>query len=105
MSRHSQKSCGCKQSPCGCCEVIEALTPLPVANRPGLDAIAYRVGTHATFLETMKARLSSLYLGSDEEPRKGEWNYPLRHLTTRTADDPAIAMLDAWATVADVLTF
>ena len=26
-------------------------------------------------------------------------------LTTRDADDPAIALLDAWATVADVLTF
>ena len=26
-------------------------------------------------------------------------------LTTRAADDPAIALLDAWATVADVLTF
>jgi hypothetical protein len=97
--------CGCKQSPCGCCAGIEALTPLPVANRPGLDAIAYRVGTHATFLETMKARLSSLCLGSDEDCRKGEGDYPLRKLTTREADDPAIAMLDAWATVADVLTF
>ena len=105
MNRDSQNSCGCKQSPCGCCAGIEALTPLPVVNRPGLDAIAYRVGTHATFLETMKARLSNLCLGSDEECRLGRGNYPLRHLTTREADDPAIAMLDAWATVADVLTF
>jgi len=31
--------------------------------------------------------------------------YPLQGLTTRTTDDPAIALLDAWATVADVLTF
>jgi hypothetical protein len=98
-------SCGCKRSPCGCCAGIEALTPLPVANRPGLDAISYRVGTHATFLETMEARLSNLCLGSDEDCRKGEGDYPLRKLTTREADDPAIAMLDAWATVADVLTF
>jgi hypothetical protein len=105
MNRHSHNSCGCKQSPCGCCAGIEALTPLPVMNRPGLDALAYRVGTHATFLETMKARLSSLYLDSDKESRKGEWNYPLSYLTTRAADDPTIAMLDAWATVADVLTF
>ncbi len=105
MNRHSHNSCGCKQSPCGCCAGIEALTPLPVANRPGLDAIAYRAGTHATFLETMKARLSSLCFGSDEDCRKGKGNYPLRNLTTRETDDPAIAMLDAWATVASVLTF
>lgn len=98
-------SCGCKQSPCGCCAGVEPLTPLPVANRPGLDAIGYRVGSHATFLETMKARLSGLCLGGDEGCRKGEGDYPLRKLTTREADDPAIAMLDAWATVADVLTF
>jgi hypothetical protein len=78
---------------CGCCEGVEALTPLSTANRPGLPALSYRIGTHATFLETMKARLSS----SD---------YPkLAELATREADDPSIAILDAWATVADVLTF
>ena len=44
---------------CGCCEGIEELTPAGVANRPGLGALSYRAGTHATFLETMKARLSS----------------------------------------------
>ena len=78
---------------CGCCEGLERLTPMVIANRPGLDALAYRVGTHATFLETMKACLSS----SD---------YPaLGGLTTRESTDPSIALLDAWATVADVLTF
>jgi len=67
--------------------------PLPTANRPGLAALSYRVGTHATFLETMKARVS----GRD---------YPqLVGLTSRAPDDAAIALLDAWATVADVLTF
>ena len=79
--------------PCGCCEGTEPLTPEPTANRPGLDALSYRVGTHATFLETMKAALSS--------SRYRE----LGALTTRESDDPAIALLDAWATVADVLTF
>ena len=38
------------------------LTRAPTANRPGLDAFSYRVGTHATFLETMKAHLSGLAL-------------------------------------------
>lgn len=92
---------------CGCCEGIEKLTPLPTANRPGLDALVYRVGTHATFLETTKARLTDLSLevplqGGSDETRT---IYPLRSLTTRTANDPALALLDAWATVADVLTF
>jgi hypothetical protein len=78
---------------CGCCEGLEPLTPLATANRPGLNALAYRAGTHATFLATMKARLSAS-------------KYPaLAGLTTRTATDPAIALLDAWATVADVFTF
>jgi len=48
--------------PCGCCAGIEVVTPVLEANRPGLTAIAYRVGTHATFLETMLARLTSLGL-------------------------------------------
>ena len=41
---------------CGCCEGIEASTPATVFNRPGLSAIAYRVGTHAQFKETMLAQ-------------------------------------------------
>lgn len=79
--------------PCGCCEGSEPLTPISTANRPGLDALVYRVGTHTKFLETMKARLSSSDFPS------------LANLKTRDASDPAIAFLDAWATVADVLTF
>ena len=79
--------------PCGCCEGTGVLTPLPTANRPGLNMLSYRVGAHAAFLETMKARLSS----SD---------YPeLASLRTRESADFSIALLDAWATLADVLTF
>ena len=78
---------------CDCCEGVEAITPLSTVNRPGLSQLAYRIGSHSSFLETMIARLSS----SD---------YPqLAGLTTRDADDPSIALLDGWATVADVLTF
>lgn len=78
---------------CGCCEGVEAVTPLPTANRPGLSKLVYRIGTHASFLETMMARLSSRH-------------YPqLSGLTTRDAADSSIALLDAWATVADVLSF
>ncbi len=96
---------------CGCCEGTTQLTPVPIANRPGLSALAYRVGTHAAFLETMKARLSSFFLdipteGWDAQGQpQVERLYPLRGLTTRSDDDASIALLDAWATVGDVLTF
>src|SRR5690606_24020137 len=90
---------------CGCCEGIQPLVPQPVANPPGLPALRYRVGTHSAFLQTMLARLSSLCLGTEEECRAGRGRYPLRGLATRQPDDPAIALLDAWATVSDVLTF
>jgi hypothetical protein len=97
---------------CGCCDGIQQLTPLSIANRPGLDALLYRIGTYASFVETMLARLSNLPLrlgdlnaplpdGSDPDALI----YPLQGLTTRDQSDPAIAMLHAWATVADVLTF
>jgi hypothetical protein len=78
---------------CGCCDGTLVLTPAPIVNRPGLTALAYRSGTFAEFFETMKARLSSA-------------DYPaLADLSTREANDPSIALLDAWAVVADVLTF
>lgn len=101
--------CCCKPlhnlAACGCCEGTELLTPFAIVNRPRLLALSYRIGTHATFLESMKARLSNLCLGSEADCKQGKGNYPLRKLTTREADDFAIAMLDAWATVGDVLTF
>jgi hypothetical protein len=68
-------------------------TPAPVFNRPGLSAIAYRVGTHGHFKRTMVAGLSDA-----DRPA-------LQRLRTRDDDDFSIALLDAWATVADVLTF
>lgn len=92
-------SCNCHnykpsdRSSCGCCEGVEIITPTSVANQPGFSTLAYRVGTHASFLETMKARL-------------GESKFPsLKHLKTRDPQDTSLALLDAWATVADVLTF
>lgn len=92
---------------CGCCDGTEKLTPASVANRPGLTALAYRVGTHAAFLETMRARLASMAVDDPnrELATTPDPIYPLRRLTTRAADDAAIALLDGWATVADVLTF
>ena len=93
--------------PCGCCAGIQIVTPETEPNRPGLPAIAYRVGTHATFLESMIARLSSLYLDVPAPDGSGSSTrvYPLKQLTTRDPSDPSIALLDAWAVVADVLSF
>src|SRR5580765_4530159 len=78
---------------CGCCAGTTVQTPQVETNRPGLPALSYRVGTWATFRESMLARLSS----SD---------YPaLSSLKTRDDDDFTIAFLDATAIVLDVLTF
>jgi hypothetical protein len=78
---------------CGCCEGTSAETPVQVNNRPGLSAIAYRVGTQARLMESMLAALSDA-----RRPSLGK-------LKTRDAEDFSIALLDAWATVEDVLTF
>jgi hypothetical protein len=93
---------------CGCCTGTQAVTPLTTANRPGLSALVYRAGTHFTFFETMKARLSNLALqiaASDPGPAAGAKLFPLQNLRIREVSDPAIALLDSWAIVADVLTF
>ncbi len=78
---------------CGCCQGVTTETPVAKTNPPGQPAIGYRAGTWATFRATMVSRLSS----SD---------YPaLAPLTTRSNDDYTIALCDAFAMLADVLTF
>lgn len=74
---------------CACCIAAVPATPLSVANRPGLSAIAYRVGDFASFREAMVDQLART----------------LPELTTRAGDDHAITVLEQWAAVADVLTF
>src|SRR5262249_36629350 len=78
---------------CECCTGLATQTPAEVANRPGLSAIAYRVGIHSQFKHSLLAQLSTGKLSA------------LAQLQTRADDDFSIALLDAWATVADVLTF
>ena len=80
-------------SHCGCCQGTSLGTPVVIDNRPGLSGIAYRVGTHALFKQSMQAMLSSSKYSA------------LEGLTTREDEDFSVALLDAWATVADVLTF
>jgi hypothetical protein len=72
----------------GCEKTVEAER----YNQPALPAISYRLGTHGEFFQRMLDRLHT--------------NELLRQqLTTRDRDDFAIALLDAWAVVGDVLTF
>ena len=80
-----------KLDSCHCCEGIRRLTPAEHVNRPGLSALAYRVGTYGGFKATMQAGIGTM-------PALGA-------LGTRVDADLTIALLDAWATVADVLSF
>lgn len=83
------------QSPCGC---DERTPPEPShINPPGQSALRYRLGDHSALLRRMIARLSQ-----QETPAGAR---PLAALTTRAADDPSLALLDAAATLGDVLTF
>ncbi|MDP9342039.1 MAG: putative baseplate assembly protein [Actinomycetota bacterium] len=84
---------------CGCCEPEPQAAP--VSNRPGLPALAYRVGTHGTLLRRMLARLALETVGDGPEGDRR----PLASLTSRTTEDFSISLLDAWALVGDVVTF
>lgn len=85
---------------CGCCETID-LRYAKHHNPPGQPALDYRLGKHSRFFEHMLAGLSR-----DQLPGTGVSDErPLRPLGTRELDDPSIALLDAWAMVADVVSF
>ena len=43
---------------CGCCVTVAPAIPAEIGNRPGLSAIAYRIGTFATFREAILDELS-----------------------------------------------
>ncbi len=76
---------------CDCCTGVKALTPVAALNAPGQTALAYRVGTHGRFRQTQMAALSG-------QPA-------LAGLSTREPSDPALALVDAWSAVLDVLAF
>ncbi len=81
---------------CGCCEGLDVATPAVISNPPGLSAIAYRVGTYLSFKQSMLARLSAADLPALSGPTG---------LGSRSNEDFSIALFDAWAITADVLTF
>ncbi|MEJ8822322.1 putative baseplate assembly protein [Variovorax humicola] len=73
---------------CGACAGTAPQTPAPVTNRAGLATIARRVGTQPQFKQTMESLLGNL-----------------PELRTRSDGDFTIGLVDAWAGIADVLTF
>lgn len=82
---------------CGCCAGTDKETPEAIYNAPGLSAVVYRIGTQPTFRASMLARLSST-------------DYPALSGLTARADadkgmDWTVALCDAFACAADVLTF
>src|SRR5690242_13266889 len=84
---------GTDSPPCGCCAGQTRETPVPLWNRPGLTRIAYRAGTHASFKASMLSALTDPAFPA------------LAPLTTREPSDFSIALLDAFAVSADILTF
>lgn len=83
--------CGCGD--CSCADCGPASPSARPSPGSGLDALSFRIGTHGQFLQALLTRLSSSGAG------------PLTGLRTRDLADPTVALLDAWATLADILTF
>lgn len=81
------------QDCCSCCAGLDIETPARIDNPPGQSAIAYRVGVHGQFKESLLARLSSADLPA------------LAGLGARDDGDFTIALCDALATTLDVLAF
>jgi hypothetical protein len=68
-----------------------AVFPRTIANRPGLDTIAYSIGDY----EAMRAHMLACI---DVAPELAAW-------THRLADDPGIALVESTAVVGDILAF
>lgn len=88
---------------CGCCEPPSPGTPELVTNRPSLDEVGYRVGRYATFRQAMIQLVPEL--AADLALDEGLAEPPLARWTSRDSDDHGIALVEMWATVADILTF
>jgi photosystem II stability/assembly factor-like uncharacterized protein len=74
--------------------------PPPYYNRPGLPALSYRLGNYTAIRQRLLSQLTRSFPNL-EQPQ----GVSLRKLTTRDPNDPAIALLDALAVLADVLYF
>jgi len=71
------------------CAAPPPATPRSVNNRPGLAALARRVGVQADFRRSMLEQIGAR----------------LPRLAVRDDDDPSIGLMDAWASALDVLAF
>lgn len=78
---------------CGCCAGRDVEIPYRLYNLPAQPAIAYRIGRHGSFKESLLARLSAA-----DRPA-------LKALRTREDGDFSVALCDAAATLLDVMTF
>jgi hypothetical protein len=84
---------------CGCCP--EEPQPPRHYNPPGQERLNYRIGVHGAFFQRMIAGLTRQVLPDGDFAGQK----PLLDLTTRQRDDPAVALLDASAVAADILSF
>ncbi|WP_010584677.1 putative baseplate assembly protein [Schlesneria paludicola] len=78
---------------CRAAALPPAHTPLPFGNLSGQDALHYRIGTQEDFRSTM---IDRLWDDSDN---------PLKRLISRSSDEFVVSLLDAGATLFDVVTF
>jgi hypothetical protein len=76
---------------CDCCPPAGDASIQAATNPPGLDSIANRIATQSRFKRAMLESLAS--------------QSALSRLSSRSDDDPGIALIDAWACTLDVLTF
>ena len=65
-----------------------------ITNRPGLRELSWRIAPHAESLGRMRD-----WLDADGQP------LPIRSLARQGTDEASVALLDAWAVVADVVSF
>lgn len=77
-------------------------------NPPPQPALPYRSGSRATFMQRMLERLhtETVPLAQTGDPGPGPLgSRPLAALATHNRQEPTLALLDAWATAADTLSF
>lgn len=90
--KHACADTRCDCACCGACGDVVGALQAPV-NRGGRSSITARLGDYGRFFSQAVHHLSSKDAGA------------LSALGTREADDPTMALIDAWAVAADVLTF
>lgn len=93
-----------ENEPCTGCKKSE-LDP-DHENLPGKTLINYRLGDHPIFLRHMLNQLPVQMIKGKKTNGSDETNIrPLARIFTGDSEDPTVALLDACAVVADVITF